>query len=184
MFVQASWKAVSKKVKYYQKSIPWEKRIVLARNKGVFISDSFHASMSNYGWGDWQQANLHRPHICLGIGCNIGEHGWLVRKTRALGEQNNSDEVKWKETFGVKKENFMFTVWFCGAHCWQQGYLWEMDSLQCTWQQASSWRGAHQDTACSCWQSVDHRWRETPRKRGSRQYTVNLQSKTCWFNDP
>lgn len=66
----------------------------LARNKGVFISVSFHASMSNYGCRDWRQANLHRPHICLGTGCNIGQHGWLVRKTGAVREQNNNSEEK------------------------------------------------------------------------------------------
>lgn len=64
----------------------------LARKKGVFISVSFHARMSNYSCGDWRQANLHRAHICLSFECNIEEHGWLVKKkAEAVGEQNNNE---------------------------------------------------------------------------------------------
>lgn len=67
---------------------------MLTRNQGVFTSVSLHVSMSNDGGGDLWQANLHRLHICLGFGCNIGEHEWLVRKTQAAGEQNNNGEEK------------------------------------------------------------------------------------------
>ena len=73
--------------------IPYGKRPCWQEIK-VFSSVSFHANASNYGCRAWQQANLRRPHICLGTSCNIGEYGWLVRKTEAVGEQNNNDEEK------------------------------------------------------------------------------------------
>lgn len=81
-------------VKLCQIIIPCEKRSCWRKNKGVFSSVSFHASMSNYGFGAWQQANLRRPCICLGTRRHIGGHGWLTRKTGAVGEQNNNNEEK------------------------------------------------------------------------------------------
>lgn len=177
MFAQTSREAVSETVfvKHYQKIIPWEKRLFWREIKGYLISVSFNASMSNYSRGDWRQANLHRPHIFLGMGCNIREHGWLVRKTGAVGEQNNNDEETWKETFRRRRWGGILCLWFHSVECtlgswvifetceFPAAHMPVSEQLACCPRRPSMLLLSNQ-----CWESKDHRRRQdTQEERGS-----------------
>ncbi len=196
MFVQASWEAVTETVfaKYYHKIIPWEKRLCWREIKGYLISVSFNASMSNYSRGDWRQANLYRPHVCLGIRCNIREHGWLVRKTGAVGEQNNNDEETWKETFRGGWWGRILCLWFHSVErtfgSWVIFKTWEFP--------AAHMPASRQLARCPPRPSMlllsNQYWkkhgpqteRETPRKKkgASLKSIVNLQANSLMPVDP
>lgn len=86
-------------------------------------------------------------------------------------------------------------LWFHSVECtlgsWLMFDAWGFHALHMPASKQLAWcppRPSMLLLSSHCWQSMDHRWRETPRKKGGRKRCQSsskqwiYRAKTCWFN--